>query len=76
MWICRDKETGRPRGDGIVGYDMPQAASLAIERFHSTCYTISSLSLCLSVYVSNLLYVTVGIAYYELHNVSICSFYD
>jgi len=35
VWICRDKESGRPRGDGIVGYDLPQAASLAIERFHS-----------------------------------------
>jgi len=35
VWICRDKQSGRPRGDGIVGYEVPQAASLAIDRFHS-----------------------------------------
>jgi len=35
VWVCRDKASGRPRGDGIVGYEMPQAASLAIDRFNS-----------------------------------------
>lgn len=34
VWLCRDKETGRPRGDGIVGYEQPQAARIAIERFN------------------------------------------
>jgi len=34
VWVCRDKATGRPRGDGIVGYETPQAASLAIDRYH------------------------------------------
>ena len=39
VWVCRDKITGQPRGDGIVGYDMAQAATLAIDRFNSelTC---------------------------------------
>jgi len=36
VWICRDKVTGRPRGDGIVGYEHAQAASQAIDRFNST----------------------------------------
>jgi len=35
VWVCRDKLTGIPRGDGIVGYEVPQAASLAIDRFNS-----------------------------------------
>jgi len=35
VWVCRDKTSGRPRGDGIVGYKAPQAAALAIDRFHS-----------------------------------------
>ena len=36
VWVCRDKASGQPRGDGIVGFEVPQAATLAIERFHST----------------------------------------
>ena len=35
VWVCRDKASGRPRGDGIVGYEVPQAATQAIDRFHS-----------------------------------------
>jgi len=35
VWICRDKISGQPRGDGIVGYELPQAARMAIDRFHS-----------------------------------------
>jgi len=35
VWVCRDKTSGRPRGDGIVGYELAQSASLAIDRYHS-----------------------------------------
>ena len=42
VWVCREKSTGRPRGDGIVGYEIPQAASLAIERFNSMFISLHS----------------------------------
>ena len=35
VWLSRDDTSGRPLGDGIVGYDSPQAADLAIKRFNS-----------------------------------------
>ena len=35
VWLCRDKVTGQPRGDGIVGYEQAHTATAAIDRFHS-----------------------------------------
>jgi len=35
VWLSRDNTSGQPMGDGIVGYVSPQAAVLAIRRFHS-----------------------------------------
>jgi len=38
VWVCRDKQTNIPRGDGIVGYELAQAATMAIDRFHSQSF--------------------------------------
>jgi RNA-binding protein FUS len=43
VWLCRDKITGQPRGDGIVGYEHAHIATAAIDRFHSKPILLNSL---------------------------------